>query len=109
MSAAVTSTGGANPFNLAASVDGGSVTVSFDFAALGLSFGNSFNFDVYSSTTGGDNVLDALSSNNSMSWNNAPFDTGAGALAYTIVAIPEPSAFAFAGLGFLMALRRRLL
>lgn len=105
---AVSSTGGSNPFNLSASVNSTSVEISFDFAALGLSAGNSFNFDVYSSTTGGDNVLDALGNNTPMTWNNAPFDSGANTLSYTIAAIPEPGTLSFVILGGLAVLGRKL-
>ncbi|MBC8095406.1 MAG: PEP-CTERM sorting domain-containing protein [Akkermansiaceae bacterium] len=104
---AVSSTGGANPFNLAASVDSTSVTISFDFAALGVSAGNSFNFDVYSSTSGGDNVLDALGSSTPMSWNSNPYDSAANVNPYTISIVPEPTVFALLGLGIAVLLRRK--
>ncbi len=103
----VTSTGGANPFNMAAAVDSASVTLSFDFAALGLSAGNSFNFDVYSSDTGGDTVLDALGSSTPMSWNSNAYDSGANVLSYAITVVPEPSAFALFGLGLAAWLCRK--
>ncbi|HYG22472.1 MAG TPA: PEP-CTERM sorting domain-containing protein [Verrucomicrobiae bacterium] len=105
---AVTSTGGANPFNITAAVDTTAVTISLEYAALGLSPGDSFNFDIYSSTSGGDNVLDALGSNAPLSWNSAPYDSGSGVLPYTIAAIPEPGALSLLSAGALLFLRRRL-
>jgi len=102
---AVTSTGGANPFNINAAVNSSSVIVSLDFAALGLSVGNTFNFDVYSSTTGNDNVLDALASAGSMSWNSNPFDSGAGVYSYTV--IPEPGTITVLSASLLLLVARR--
>ena len=50
-----------NPDGLAISKDASSVTLSFQFAGLGLALGNSFNFDVYTSGGGGgDSAIDAL-------------------------------------------------
>jgi len=102
----VTSTGGANPFNINAAVNSSAVTVAFDFAALGLSLGNSFNFDVYSSTAGNDNVLDAAASTAPMTWNANPFDSGANVYAYTLV--PEPGTPVLVGAGLLLLVARRL-
>lgn len=105
---AVSSTADANPFNLAASVDATSVTISFDFAALSLSAGDSFNFDVYSSDTGGDNVLDALGSSTPMTWNSDPYDSAGTVKSYTIAAVPEPSVLMFVGIGSMLLFRRKL-
>lgn len=100
------STSGENPFNLNASVDTTGLTLSMDYAALGLSAGDSFNFDVYSSTTGGDNVLDALGSDTSMTWNSAPYDSGLNVESYTIAVIPEPSSLVLLVTGMLAVFRR---
>ena len=83
-----------------------SVTIQAPLASLGLSPGNSFTFDVWSSDSGSDTVLDALSDNTARSWNGNAFDTGANALTYTVAAVTEPSAFALLGLGTLIFVRR---
>jgi hypothetical protein len=101
----VTSTGGPNPFNISAAVNSSSVIVSLDFAALGLSVGNSFNFDVYSSTAGNDNVLDALASTGSLTWNSNPFDSGVNVYSYTV--IPEPGTIMLLAGGLLLLAVRR--
>lgn len=101
----VTSTGTPNPYNMSAAVDSSSVILSFDFAALGLSIGQSFNFDVYSSTAGNDNVLDAVASTASMTWNSNPYDSGANVYSYTLV--PEPGTMMMLGAGLVLLLVRR--
>jgi hypothetical protein len=81
-----------------ASQNSTSVTIPVALSALGLSAGNSFKFDLWASTSGGDTVLDALSDGVARSWNSDPFDTGTHALSYTVVAAPEPSAAAVMGI-----------
>lgn len=90
----------------AASQNTSSVTLSMNLSSLGLSAGNSFTFDVWTSDTGGDTVLDALSDNTARSWNSTPFDTGANALTYTVAAVPEPATCTLLGLGALVMSRR---
>jgi hypothetical protein len=85
-----------------ASQDSTSVTIPVALSALGLSVGNTFTFDLWASTSGGDTVLDALSDNVGRSWNSNPFDTGANVLSYTVVAVPEPSACALLGIALAM-------
>ena len=91
----------------AASENSTSVTLPVSLAALGLSAGSSFQFDVWTSDSGGDNVLDALSDATSRSWNSAAFDTGANALTYTVANVPEPTSLALIGLGSLFLIVRR--
>ena len=90
-----------------ASQNSTSVTIPVALSALGLSPGNTFKFDLWASTSGGDTVLDALSDNVARSWNGNPFDTGANALSYT-VAVPEPGACALIGVAAAMLGFRRL-
>jgi hypothetical protein len=88
-----------------ASQNSSSVTFSVSLASLGLLMGDTFRFDVWTSTSGTDTVLDALSDTVSRTWNSAPFDTGNNFLTYTV--IPEPSTAALLALAALaMALRR---
>jgi hypothetical protein len=89
-----------------ASQNSSSVTIPVSLSALGLSAGNSFTFDVWSSDTGADTVLDALSSGTPTTWNGTAFDTGASALSYTVQAVPEPACAALLVLGGLVLLRR---
>lgn len=101
----VTAVWNANPFNISAALDTSSVTISFDIAAIGLSAGNSFNFDVYSSAN--DNTaVDALDNPAAQNFNNNPYDTGAAVNSYTIQAVPEPATWTLLGLGALIFIRR---
>jgi hypothetical protein len=75
-----------------ASENSSSATLSVALADLGLSPGSSFTFDVWTSDSGADTVLDALSDTAARSWNSDPFDTGPDGLAYTVQAVPEPAA-----------------
>ena len=82
-------------------ISGGSVNFSVPLAALGLSPGSTFNFDVYS--TGGDGgnpAVDALGNPNQTvaDWGGA-YNSGANVLSYTIPAVPEPTALALLGIG----------
>jgi hypothetical protein len=83
-----------------------SVTIPVALSSLGLSPGDTFKFDVWASTSGGDTVLDALSDGASRSWNSDPFDTGGNGLSYT-VAIPEPATLSLFGIAALVIVRRR--
>jgi len=83
-----------------------SVTIPVSLSALGLAPGNSFTFDVWTSDSGSDYVLDALSDGTSRSWNSSPFDTGANALSYTVQSVPEPSLLLGLGLVGGLVLRR---
>jgi hypothetical protein len=97
-----------NPDVLSITKDASSVTLSFKFAGLGLSLGNSFNFDVYTSGGGtGDSAVDALA-NPAQTINDwgVAYDSGANVDSYTLVAAPEPGACAILGLGALVMVRR---
>jgi hypothetical protein len=91
-----------------ASQDSSSVTIPIALSALSLSPGITFKFDIWTSDSGADTVLDALSDNTARSWNSNPFDTGPNALSYTVVAVPEPGAFALLGIAVGMLGSRRL-
>jgi hypothetical protein len=85
--------------------DATGVTITALLSDLGLSPGNTIKFDVWTSDSGGDTVLDALSDATSRGYNTTPFDTGANALSYT-VAVPEPTTGALLGLGVLAMIAR---
>lgn len=102
----VTATYLPNPFNLGFSVGTSSVTYTFDFAALGLSPGSSFNFDVYCSTGGGDTVVDSSGNPAFQTWNSNPYDSGVNVDSYTITVVPEPAVGSLLGLAGLLALGR---
>lgn len=81
---------------------------SQSLASLGLSAGNSFTFDVYTSGTGsGDGAIDAAG-NDSQTIANWPdsYNSGANVLTYTVTPIPEPAAATLLALGSLLAWRR---
>jgi hypothetical protein len=83
-----------------------SVTISLPFTALGLNIGDTFRFDVYT-TSDGNSVLDAAGSSAPLSWNNNPYDSGNNVLSYTL--IPEPALPALLGLGSALWLVQRSL
>lgn len=95
-----------NPFNLSLAVGPSSVTYTFDFAAMGLSVGSTFNFDVYATSGGGDTVVDSSGNPAAQSWGSAPYDSGLNVNTYTIQAVPEPTLAALLSFGGLLALRR---
>lgn len=94
---------------LGISKDTSSVTLTFDFAGLGLAAGSTFLFDVYTSGGGTDGAIDAAG-------NPAPtvagwgdyYNSGANTLSYTIQVVPEPTSVALLAVGGLLALRRKL-
>jgi hypothetical protein len=99
--------GGVNPDNLSISKDTSSVTLSFNYAGLGLIPGSSFNFDVYTSGGGsGDGAVDALANpNQTISDWGVAYNSGANVDAFTIP-VPEPAAWTLLGLGSLVLFRR---
>lgn len=98
-----------NPDALAISKNTSSVTISFNFAGLGLSPGSTFKFDVYTSGGGGtDSAIDALANpaQSIANWPD-PYDSGQNVLTYTITQVPEPTAAALLGFGGMLLLMRR--
>lgn len=97
-----------NPANLSISKDSTSVTISLDFASIGLSLNDSFSFDVYSSGGGGsDGAVDALSAPTPSisNWGDSYQTPSLNVPTYTL--IPEPTSAALGLIGSLLLLRRR--
>jgi hypothetical protein len=98
-----------NPDALGISKDSSSVTLTFDFAGLGLAPGSIFTFDVYASGGGGDGAVDALGNPAQTipgpAWTDY-YNSGENVLSYTITAVPEPTFGALLGLGSWLVLRR---
>ena len=90
--------------------DRSSITFGVSIASIGMSIGDTFRFDAYSS--GGsstDSAVDALANPNVAitSWGQA-YDSGTStSLSYTLTAIPAPGAIALVGLAGLVARRRK--
>jgi hypothetical protein len=88
-------------------------TVTVPLANLGLSIGDSFDFDVYASGGGGgDSAVDALSSSTpSVTDWGGPYNSPGNSGLRTYTVIPEPATLAMLGLGILAiglgCLRRR--
>ena len=82
-------------------------TIKASLAALGLSPGNSFNFDVYSSGADGNpGAIDSLSNPNQtindwgVAYQNGPVSI------YTVTPVPEPGLLSLVGLGGLILFQR---
>lgn len=92
------------------SVDTSSVTITATLASIGLTPGDSFVFDVFSSGGGADGAIDALSDPNQTipGWGDSY--TSTSTLSYTTV-IPEPATLGLVGLasGALLFIRRRFM
>jgi len=86
------------------------ITFTVAIASLGMSIGDTFSFDAYSSGGGnGDSAVDALANPNVAitSWGQ-PYDSGASnSFSYTLSAVPAPGAIALIGVAGLMGRRRR--
>jgi hypothetical protein len=86
------------------------ITYTVSIASLGMSIGDTFSFDAYSSGGGdGDSAVDALANPNVAisSWGQA-YDSGASnSFSYTLSAVPAPGAIALLGVAGLMGRRRR--
>jgi len=91
---------------------GAQSTVSFtaSIASLGMSIGDTFAFDAYSSGGGnGDSAIDALANPNFAvsNWGEA-YNSGAStSFSYTLGAVPAPGAIALIGAAGLLARRRK--
>jgi hypothetical protein len=93
------------------------INYTVSLASLGLSLGDQFTFDAYSSGGGGsDSAVDALANPNvsitswSQTYTSKPVTFGGGGLNSYTVPVPEPSMFAAAAVGVAIAgctLRRR--
>jgi hypothetical protein len=90
--------------------DRSTITFGVSIASLGMSIGDTFRFDAYSSGGGGgDSSVDALANPNVAitSWGQA-YDSGtSNSFSYTLAAIPAPGAIALVGLAGLVARRRK--
>jgi len=86
-----------------------STTITTSLASLGLTPGQTFKFDVYTSGGGGgDSANDALS-NPSQSISNwpGPYDSGTQLSQYTVNVVPEPMSIATIGLAGMALIARR--
>ena len=86
------------------------ITYGVSIASLGMSIGDTFRFDAYSSGGGNaDSAVDALANPNVAitSWGEA-YDSGTStSFSYTLTAIPAPGAIALVGLAGLVTRRRK--
>ena len=96
-------------FGLAAGAQS-TITYGVSIASIGMSIGDTFSFDAYSSGGGGgDSAVDALANPNVAitSWGQN-YDSGtSNSFSYTLTAIPAPGAIALVGLAGLVARRRK--
>jgi hypothetical protein len=86
------------------------ITYTVSIASLGMSIGDTFSFDAYSSGGGnGDSAVDALANPSVAitSWGQA-YDSGPwNSFSYTLGAVPAPGAIALLGVAGLLGRRRR--
>ncbi|MCC6423474.1 MAG: PEP-CTERM sorting domain-containing protein [Phycisphaerales bacterium] len=91
------------------SIGTNSVTWTVPQASLGLTIGNSFNFDVYTAGGGsGDSANDASSnpSQSTTGW-GGPYNSNALVSSYTLTPVPEPAVLGLFSLAGLSLVRRR--
>jgi hypothetical protein len=104
-------TGATYDFNFPGSyvVGTNTITYTLSLASMGLSVGNTFFFDAYSSGGGGgDSAIDALANPNvSVTGWGGPYTSGGSNPIYSYTVVPAPGAVALLGLAGLMARRRR--
>jgi hypothetical protein len=85
------------------------ITYGVSIASLGMSIGDTFQFDAYSSGGGGgDSAIDALANPTFAvaNWGDA-YNTGSPVFSYTLGAVPAPGAIALIGAAGLLARRRK--
>ena len=86
------------------------ITYGVSIASLGMSIGDTFSFDAYSSGGGNtDSAVDALANPNVAitTWSQAYNSGTSNSFSYTLTAIPAPGAIALIGLAGLVARRRK--
>jgi len=86
------------------------ITFTVSIASLGMSIGDTFSFDAYSSGGGNsDSAIDALANPNYAvsSWGQAYNSGPSNSFSYTLSAVPAPGAIALIGVAGLMGRRRR--
>jgi len=86
------------------------ITYGVSIASIGMSIGDTFSFDAYSSGGGnGDSAIDALANPNVAvtDWGQAYNSGTSTSFSYTLTAIPAPGAIALVGLAGLVARRRK--
>lgn len=86
------------------------ITMICPIESVGMSIGDTFRFDAYSSGgNGSDSAVDALANPNVAitSWSQAYNSGTSTSLSYTLTAIPAPGAIALVGLAGLVARRRK--
>ena len=104
-----TSNGTFGNFALAAGAQS-TITYGVSIASLGMSIGDTFSFDAYSSGGGNNNsAVDALANPNVAitGWDDAYNSGTSNSFSYTLTAIPAPGAIALVGLAGLVARRRK--
>lgn len=90
-------------------IAGNTVTITTTLLSLGLTPGQTIQFDVYSTGGGGGDSANDAAANPNQTVNDwqVPYTTASGAGLVYEVAIPEPSSLALLGLGALTLIRRR--
>lgn len=86
------------------------ITFGVSIASLGMSIGDTFSFDAYSSGGGGsDSAIDALANPNFAvsNWGDAYNSGPTNSFSYTLGAVPAPGAIALIGAAGLLARRRK--
>ena len=86
------------------------ITFGVSIASLGMSIGDTFSFDAYSSGGGsGDSAIDALANPNFAvsNWGDAYNSGPSTSFSYTLGAVPAPGAIALIGAAGLLARRRK--
>ena len=86
------------------------ITFTVSIASLGMSIGDTFSFDAYSSGGGNtDSAIDALANPNYAvsSWDQAYNSGASNSFSYTLGAVPAPGAIALIGVAGLLGRRRR--